>query len=283
MTYQPPNDLSGTAAIVSGASRGIGRIYALALARSGAKVLATARTVEGDPRSIGSLAELVATAQAEGIEISACKVDMMDKATIAAAVATCIERYGRLDALVNNAVWGVTAKFPALGISDEEWENSFRVNVLGNYHFMEAAMPYLTQDGGGAIVNLTTLGARPSRAGAKAHGFPTYAVTKAALERLTTYCGVEFAEQGVAVNAISPGHAEYYMRDGRQPDIDYWGSPMVHLAAQRLPGGFSGEVVHTYEYGKHWGPEFTEPPQRDERLTKMLSYADEPFGYYRQR
>ena len=283
MTYQPPNDLTGTTAIVSGASRGIGRIYALALAKAGAKVLATARTVEGDPEVIGSLAELVATAKEEGIEISACKVDMMDRSTIEQAVATCIERYGRLDALVNNAVWSVSGNFPPLGISDEEWENSFRVNILGNYHFMEAAMPWLTKDGGGAIVNLTTLGARPSRAGAKAHGFPTYAVTKAALERLTTYCGVEFPEQGVCVNAISPGHAEYYMRDGRQPDIDYWGSPMVHLAAQRMPEGFSGEVVHTYEYGTHWGPEFTEPPQRDERLAKMLSYADEPFGYFRQR
>lgn len=283
MTYQPPNDLTGTAAIVSGASRGIGRIYALALAKAGAKVLATARTVEGDPDVIGSLAELVATAKAEGIEISACKVDMMDRASIKAAVATCIERYGRLDALVNNAVYSVNSKFPALGIPDEEWENAFRINVIGNYHFMEAAMPHLEKDGGGAIVNLTTLSARPSRIGGRTHGFPTYGVTKAALERLTTYCGVEFAEQGVCVNAISPGHAEYYMRDGRQPDIDYWGSPMVHLAAQRMPGGFSGEVVHTYEYGTHWGPEFTQPPQRDERLAKMLSYADEPFGYFRQR
>ena len=93
MTYQPPNDLTGSAAIVSGASRGIGRTYALALARAGAKVLATARTVEGDPEVIGSLAELVATAKAEGIEISACKVDMLDKTSIEAAVATCVERY----------------------------------------------------------------------------------------------------------------------------------------------------------------------------------------------
>lgn len=132
-------------------------------------MLATARTVEGNPATIGSLAELVATAKAEGVEISPCKVDMMDRASIEEAVATCIERYGRLDALVNNAVWGVTGKFPALGISDEEWENSFRVNILGNYHFMEAAMPHLVKDGGGAIVNLTTLGARPSKQGAKAH------------------------------------------------------------------------------------------------------------------
>ena len=283
MDYQPPNDLSGTAAIVSGASRGIGRIYALALAKAGASVLATARTVEGDPEVIGSLAELVATAKAEGLEISPCKVDMADKASIRAAVDTCVERYGRLDALVNNAVYSVNSKFDALGISDEEWENAFRINILGNYQFVDAAAPHLAADGGGAIVNLTTLTARPSKAGSKAHGFPTYSVTKAALERMTTYLGVELGEMGIAVNAISPGHAEYYMRDGRQPNIDYWGSPMVHLAAQRMPDGIGGQVVHTYEYGKHWGPEIATPPEGDERLVKMLSYADEPFGYYRQR
>ena len=126
---------------------------------------------------------------------------------------------------------------------DEEWENSFRINVLGNYRFIDAAAPHLMADGGGAIVNLTTLTARPSKAGSKAHGFPTYAVTKAALERLTSYLAVELGEQGVCVNAISPGHAEYYMRDGRQPDIDYWGSPMVHLVAQRMPDGSSWSAL----------------------------------------
>lgn len=246
-------------------------------------MLATARTLDGDPSVIGSLAELVATAKAEGLEISACKMDMADKASIEAAVAACMDRYGRLDALVNNAVYGVSGTGDALGISDEEWENSFRINVLGNYRFIDAAAPHLMADGGGAVVNLTTLTARPSKPGAKAHGYPTYSVTKAALERLTTYLGTELGDKGVAVNAISPGHAEYYMRDGRQPDIDYWGSPMVHLAAQRPPDGICGQVVHTYEYGTHWGPQFATPPERNERVVKMLSFADEPFGYYRQR
>ena len=83
--YQPPNDLTGTAVIVSGASRGIGRIYALALAKAGAKVLATARTLEGDPNTIGSLAELEATAKSEGLEIATMRVDLFSEEEIAAA------------------------------------------------------------------------------------------------------------------------------------------------------------------------------------------------------
>lgn len=282
MTYQPPNDLSGTVALVSGASRGIGRIYALALAKAGAKVLATARTVEGDPAIIGSLAELVATAQAEGLEISACKLDMADKASIETAVRTCVERYGRLDTLVNNAVWTISI-LDSLGIEDDEWEASFRINVLGPYRFIDAAAPHLMDHGGGAVINLTSLAARHMGPGSRSHGFPTYAVTKAALERMTNYMGSELGEKGIAINAISPGNAEWYMRDGRQPDMDFWGSPIVHLAAQRAPDGINGQIVHTYEFGTRWGPEFASPPQRDERLVKMLEIADKPYGYFGQR
>lgn len=280
--YQPPDDLSGTAAIVSGASRGIGRIYALALAKAGANVLATARTLEGDPSQIGSLAELEATARAEGLEISTCRVDMADKASIEAAVATCIDRYGRLDALVNNAVWTIKV-LDALGIDDDEWEASFRINVLGPYHFINAAAQHLMANGGGAVVNLTSLAARHMGPGSRSHGFPTYAVTKAALERMTNYMGSELGAKGIVVNAISPGNAEWYMRDGRQPDIDFWGSPVVHLAAQRPPDGINGQIVHTYEFGSRWGPQFGTPPQRDDRLVKMLEIADKPYGYYGDR
>jgi 3-oxoacyl-[acyl-carrier protein] reductase len=283
MTYQPPNDLSGTVAIVSGASRGIGRIYALALAKAGAKVLATARTVEGDPAVIGSLAELVATAKAEGIEISACKVDMMDRASIEAAVASCIKRYGRLDALVNNAVWTVPSRVAAMGISDDDWEAAFRINVLGPYRFTDVALPHLMAQGGGSVVNLTSLAARHMGPASRSHGFPSYAVTKAALERMTNYLGPELGEKGVVINAISPGSAEWYMRDGRQPDLDFWGSPVVHLAAQRAPDGINGEIVHTFEFGTHWGPEFPSPPQRDERLVRLVEASDTLSGYFRQR
>jgi NAD(P)-dependent dehydrogenase (short-subunit alcohol dehydrogenase family) len=280
--YQAPDDLTGTVALVSGASRGIGRIYALALARAGAKVLATARTVEGDPETIGSLAELVATAKAEGLEISACKVDLADAASITAAVDECVSRYGRIDTVVNNAVWTIKV-LDFLGIDEDEWETSFRINVLGPYRFMNAAAPHMMANGGGSIVNLTSLAARHMGPGSRSHGFPTYAVTKAALERMTNYAGSELGAKGIVVNAISPGNAEWYMRDGRQPDIDFWGSPVVHLAAQRAPDGINGQIVHTYEFGTRWGPEFTTPPQRDDRLLKMLEIADKPYGYFGQR
>ena len=127
------------------------------------------------------------------------------------------------------------------------------------------------------------MAARHMGPGSRSHGFPTYAVTKAALERMTNYMGSELGEKGIAVNAISPGNAEWYMRDGRQPDIDFWGSPIVHLAAQRAPDGINGQIVHTYEFGSRWGPEHSAPPQHDERLLKMLEIADKPYGYFAQR
>lgn len=279
--YQPPNDLTGTAAIVSGASRGIGRIYALALARAGAKVLATARTAQGDPGVIGSLAELEATARAEGLDLAIRRVDLAQEADIKAAVAECVDRFGRLDAVVNNATWTIK-KLDSLGVDSDEWDAAFRINVKAPYFFLREAAPYMDAVGGGSVVNVTSLAGRPSKPGAGAHGYPSYAVSKAALERLSSYCGADLVERGIAVNAISPGNPEYYMRDGRQPDIDFWGSPIVHLAAQRPAKGITGQVLHTYEFGHKWGPAYASPSQWDERLEKMLAISDKPFGYYAQ-
>jgi len=73
------------------------------------------------------------------------------------------------------------------------------------------------------------------------------------------------------------------MRDGRDPDMEFWGAPMVHLAAQRAPGGITGKIVHTYEYGDKWGPLYDTLPTRDARLNKMLAVSDNPEGYFAQR
>jgi len=105
--FNPPNDLTGTVAFVSGASRGLGRTYALALAKAGAKVFATARTAQGDPATQGSLAELEATGRAEGLDIAIGRMDLANTCDIEAAVTTCVERFGRLDTVVNNAVWTI--------------------------------------------------------------------------------------------------------------------------------------------------------------------------------
>jgi NAD(P)-dependent dehydrogenase (short-subunit alcohol dehydrogenase family) len=136
---------------------------------------------------------------------------------------------------------------------------------------MRESIPQMIARGGGSIVNITSGSAQVTEKGAPAHGFPTYAVTKAALERLTTYFAAEFAESNVAVNAVSPGHVARYIDSGREPEPRFWGPPVLHLAAQRpRDGGRTGQVLHTYEFGRSWGPRPSSPPTWDSELTAIL-------------
>jgi NAD(P)-dependent dehydrogenase (short-subunit alcohol dehydrogenase family) len=263
-------DLSGKVAIVSGASRGIGRAYALALAGAGVKVVALARTVDGDPSRPGSLAELVATARAMGGEVVARACDIGDEAGIVEAVRQTVADHGGVDILLNNAIWPIRG-FDALEVSLEEWATTFRLNVGGAYVFMREVVPQMIARGGGSIINMTTASAQESTPGTTNHGYPAYAVTKAGLERLTTYFAAEFEDRKIAVNAISPGNVSRYMqRTGRQPDLRFWGEPILHLAQARPGDGPTGQVLHTYEFGRSWGPKPEAPPHWDEAISTLL-------------
>lgn len=250
----PHSGLAGKVAIVSGASRGLGRAYALALAAAGARVMATARSADGDPGTPGSLAELVATAGAAGGTVAACRCDVGDPADIAAAVAQTVEMFGGLDILVNNAVAPIH-KLDFLAVDDVEWDAVFAINVKAPFRFMREAIPHMAARKGGAIVNITSAAAQPTVPGSGAHGFPAYGVSKAALDRLTTYFAAECAAMNIAVNAVSPGFVAYVTDRGREPDPVFWGDPLVHLAAQRpADGGLTGQILHTYQFGRSWGP-----------------------------
>lgn len=265
--------LEGKVAIVSGASRGLGRAYALALAEAGAKVVALARTLEGDPKTPGNLAELAASVRAAGGEITTFACDLLKDASIVDAVRGTVETYGGVDVVVNNAVWQATGH-KTLSISEEEWANTFKVNVQGPYAFMREAIPHMLKRGGGAIVNITTASARFTRPGEGSHdGLLTYGVTKAAAEKLSTFFGTNYESRNIAVNAISPGHVSKYTEiSGEEPDVVYWGAPVVHLARQRpKEGGFSGRVLHTYGYGSSWGPKAATPPQWNASIQAILA------------
>lgn len=267
------NRLAGKVAIVSGASRGVGRAYAIALARAGARVMALARTAQGDPTVPGSLAELEHTAREAGLTIATTACDVSDEDSICAAVARTVELFGGVDVLLNNAVASIN-QFKVLDVPSREWEAAFAVNVRGNYLFMREAIPQMLARGGGSIINITSGAAQHStRPGQGTHGFPAYSVTKAALERLTTYFAAEFVDKGVAVNAVSPGHVAYYIRDGKTPDLSFWGEPIIWLAEQRPPEGLTGQVLHTYQYGRSWGPRPANPPQWDEDIIHILKEA----------
>jgi NAD(P)-dependent dehydrogenase (short-subunit alcohol dehydrogenase family) len=262
-------DLAGKIAVVSGASRGIGRTYALALAEAGARVIALARSVEGDPAIQGSLAELVATAKGRGLEIAPLGCDLGEEASIVDVVGKAAGLHGRIDILVNNAIWPIR-RFDSLAIPLDEWDETYRINIRGTYAMTREVVLRMLQTGGGSVINMTTASAQASQLGAPTHGSPAYSITKAALERMSTYFATDLAGRNIAVNAISPGNVFRYMSGGRDPDLRFWGEPIIHLALQRPGSGMTGELLHTFHFGRTWGPKLPGQGRWDPEIGELL-------------
>jgi NAD(P)-dependent dehydrogenase (short-subunit alcohol dehydrogenase family) len=272
--------LEGKVALVSGASRGVGRIYALALAEAGATVIATARTVAGDPEIPGSLTEVVATARQARLNVVAYGCDVDDEESIVKVTRQAIANHGAVDVLVNNAA--VLGSIPHLEVPKAEWGRYMRVNVRAPYVFIRELIPQMAARGGGAIVNITAGGTGAFGAGLAAvrgsrmhDDVLHYGVSKAALDRMTVWFAIEYEPDNVAVNGISPGQVSRYTREsGREPDADFWGRPLVYLAQQRpKEGGVTGQIFHTYQFGRTFGPEKAGRPGHDDVLTGLLREA----------
>ncbi|MET8784318.1 MULTISPECIES: SDR family oxidoreductase [unclassified Streptomyces] len=175
--------------IVTGAGSGIGRATAVAFAESGAHVLGVGRRKDA----------LEETARAHS-DIAVLPLDIREEGAADRAVATAVERWGRLDVLVNNA--GAAAMMPLSETDRSVITNLFDLNVTAPSMLARAALPHL-RDCAGSIVNVSsTYGHRPLPGGAH------YAATKSALEQLTRSWALELASAGVRVNAIAPGPTE---------------------------------------------------------------------------
>ncbi|GAB3451043.1 SDR family oxidoreductase [Streptomonospora sediminis] len=178
--------LTGRVALVTGASSGIGRAAATALARAGARVIGVARSAEG-------LDETARTHPA----ITAHPADLRDPGACAGAVEAVLASHERLDVLVNNA--GATAVMPLADTRAETIDSLFALNVTAPSLLATAALETLAEHQG-AIVNVSsTFGHRPLPGGAH------YGASKAALESLTRSWALELAPQGIRVNAVAPG------------------------------------------------------------------------------
>ena len=200
--------LDGKVAIVTGASRGIGRAIAERFAAEGARVVVN--YVAG-----ASLANAVVEGIVQrGGEAIAVRADVSRASDVAALVAATMERFGRVDILVNNA--GVMFTKGVLDTTEEEWDQTIAVNLKGPYLCSKAVAPIMIEQGSGAIVNMSSNSGlyHPS-----AMRFTEYVVSKAGINGLTKAMALAFGPQ-IRVNAICPG----WIRTDMLEDID----PAIH-------------------------------------------------------
>ncbi len=183
--------LTGTVALVTGASSGIGEATALALAAQGAKVALAARRTD-------RLDSVVKQIEDAGGEAVALTCDVTDEAQVAQTVQAVKEKWGRLDVLVNNA--GIALLGPVLGADTAEWRKAFDINVLGLMYATHAALPLMKEQGSGHIINMSSLLGRISLAGNAIYGATKWAVG-AFSEALRQEC----VGYGVRVTIVEPG------------------------------------------------------------------------------
>jgi NAD(P)-dependent dehydrogenase (short-subunit alcohol dehydrogenase family) len=186
----PSFDLDGQVALVTGASRGIGRDLVFALAHAGANVVAAGR-------SLDDVVVVAEEAKGEGGRAEAVELDLRDRGSIERAVAECVERSGRLDILVNNA--GLGTNHDALDATEEEWDELFAVNVRGLFFACQSAARRMVEQRHGRIVNMAS---QAGLVGIPRHA--AYCASKGAVIALTKVLALEWASFGITVNSVAP-------------------------------------------------------------------------------
>lgn len=229
--------LEGQVAIVTGASRGIGRYMALELAKAGADIVVAARSEEvTDPKLPGTIFSTAEEIRALGRRALAQRVDVAREDQIAEAVAATIAEFGRIDILVNNA--GILVPSTLLDFPLRRWDLLWRVNVRGPIAFIQAVLPPMIEQRRGTIINISSRGAdNPGT------GNISYSVTKQALRKIAEGLAGEVKQHNIKCFSLSPDRlvptpgATYHALDANLPPerlepTDAMGRAAVYLAAE---------------------------------------------------
>ena len=217
MEKHKEGDLTGKVVVITGASRGVGKVAALLFARRGANVVLAARTVEPDSALPGTLGETVRQIEATGAGALAVQTDLASEADLHHLIDAAVERFGGVDVLINNAaattgdIW--SKRF--LELSREDWLYQFDVNVHAPFTLMQRVTPIMEARGGGRIINLSTgsgevfrLPEEPRKLeniGEFSLSVPGYYSSKRALDRLGNALAPELARKNIAVIGLHPG------------------------------------------------------------------------------
>ena len=264
--------LKGKVALVTGASRGIGKQTALELAALGADIVAVARTMEAaESRWPGSLGETAAQIAALGRQILPVKCDLTIRAEVENLCHAAIQRFGRMDILVNNARYvgpGEGTWAPFLKISLEGWDRNIQANLMAPVITSRFFIPHMVRQGGGVIINITSdtaITEVPQMPGEGATSV-VYATTKAALNRFVVGLAKETKADNIAVVAVDPGFTltEKFIAAAqanqtlnfdysRGHSMDVPAKTVAYLCTCEDPMQYSGQIIKAEEFVKQKG------------------------------
>jgi NAD(P)-dependent dehydrogenase (short-subunit alcohol dehydrogenase family) len=229
------NRLDGKVAIVTGAGCigpgwGNGRASAVRFAQEGARVFAV-------DRDLDSVRETIEKAGAAGNALHVHQCDMTDSKAVGAMVRTCLDKFGRIDVLMNNV--GGSAHGGPVELPEEAWQQQIAVNLTTVYLGCKHVIPVMEKQGGGSIINVaSTSGIRWT--GSAQVG---YAATKAGVIQLSRVVAVQYASKGIRVNSIVPGQLHTPMVEARLAKQRAGGdvATLLQQRLQRIPMGFAGD------------------------------------------
>lgn len=212
--------LKGKTAIVTGASRGIGRGIALALASEGVNLVLNATKP-------ASLEEVRMEVKALGVSFDCVAGDMADPETARRLAALAMEKHGRIDILVNNA--GIQNRKKVAELSLEEWDRMIAVNESGVFYMCKAVLPFMTKAMQGSIINITSTASKTPHPNAAI----CYGASKAAVTYLTKHLAMELGPLGIRVNAVQCGPI-------RSDMTDQWADEYRAAVMKKIPLGRLG-------------------------------------------
>ena len=220
-------DLTGRVALVTGCSRGLGQIFARALADAGADLIVTSRRVE-------DLTEFQAEIEGLGRRCVALPCDVRDHESIQRMVESAIAQAGKIDILVNNA--GCNVRKPALEVTWDDWNTILDTNLRGPFFVAQAVARHMTAQGDGRIINI---GSVTSVAGYA--GLGPYGASRGGIKQLTMSLAADWGPQGVRVNCLAPGWFKTSQNAVMYEDAD-WVRYLSDKIPLRRPGNVEGDL-----------------------------------------
>ncbi len=221
MNVKSKFDLTGKIAVVTGASRGLGQGYAVALASAGAYTIVLSRTKE-------KLEETVTKIETAGGKGEAVPVDITDINAVKGTVDKTIEKHGKIDILVNNAGTEIPNNF--LDVSEKDYDTIMNVNMKAMYFTSQAVASHMVKENHGKIINIGSLGSHIGLAKAT-----VYCASKGGVTQFTKALALEMAPYNIQVNAIAPGYFHTELTDPFFKDPNH-----LQWIEERIPKGRIG-------------------------------------------